>query len=175
MFRSIRWRIAIPNIVLILLIMLMLGLLFRSPRLALISLLPNLVPLVAVLAWMSLFGIELKPTTAIIFSVAFGLGVDNTIHFLTRYRSEVAQGADTRRALSRTLARTGRGILFASLVLALGFTAVLFAQLETSVHFATLAIVTIVSALGGVLLLLPALLLWPRAKRSAALETGRAG
>ncbi len=144
-----------------LVITLMTGLLFRSPLTALVALLPNLIPLIGVLAWMSLFNIALKPTTAIIFSVSFGLGVDNTIHFLTRFRGELRDGRDARRALSRTLAGTGRGILFASLVLALGFTAVLFAQLGTSANFAALTIVTIASAQIAVLLLLPCLLLWP--------------
>ncbi|MFH1809153.1 MAG: MMPL family transporter [Pseudomonadota bacterium] len=147
-------------------ITLMTGFLFRSPAYALIALLPNLVPLVGVLAWMGLWGIALKPTTAIIFSVSFGLGVDNTIHFLTRFRSELREVQDARRALSRTLAGTGRGILFASLVLGLGFTAALFAELGTSANFAALTIVTIASALVSVLLLLPSLLLWPRRSRA---------
>lgn len=139
-------------------------LLFRSVKMALVALLPNLFPLVGVLAWMSLTGIALKPTTAIIFSVAFGLGVDNNIHFLTRYRDELRSFGDRRRALGRTMAGSGRGILFSSLVLSLGFVAALFAQLGTSRDFAILTIVTIFGALIAVLVLLPALLLLGRSE-----------
>jgi hypothetical protein len=141
-------------------ILLMIGLAFRSLKAALLSLPPNVVPLVAIVAWMAVAGIAIKPTSAIIFSVAFGLGADNTIFFLSRFRRELAAGNDARRALSRTLASTGRGVLFSSAVLSLGFAAALFAQLGASFDFGAMSIVTILSAGVGVLVLLPALLLW---------------
>lgn len=144
----------------ILLITVMMGLLFRSVRAALVTLPCNLLPLVGVMAWMGLTGVEIKPTTAIIFSVAFGLSVDNTIHLLARYRSELSRRHNSRRALARTLTGTGRGIVMASLVLSLGFSGALFAELGTTFQFAALAIVTIVGAAVTALLLLPALLMW---------------
>src|SRR5690606_2607209 len=68
------------------LISLLMALLFRSLRLVMISLLPNLIPLLVVGGAMGFTGILLKPSTALIFSIAFGIAVDNTIHFLAKYR-----------------------------------------------------------------------------------------
>ena len=142
-------------------ILLVMAVTFRSLAAALCALPPNLVPLVAVLGWMALTGIAIKPTTAIIFSIAFGMGVDNMIFFLSRFREELAGGSEPRRALSRTLATSGRGVLFSSAVLAIGFAAALAAELGVSSQFGAMCIVTILSAGLSVLLLLPALLLWP--------------
>lgn len=142
-------------------ILLVMAVTFRSLAAALCALPPNVVPLVAVLGWMALTGIAIKPTTAIIFSIAFGMGVDNMIFFLSRFRAELAGGSEPRRALSRTLATSGRGVLFSSAVLAIGFGAALAAQLGVSAQFGAMCIVTILSAGLSVLLLLPALLLWP--------------
>ncbi|MBN2358699.1 MAG: MMPL family transporter [Deltaproteobacteria bacterium] len=142
-------------------ILLVMAITFRSVVAALCALPPNAMPLVAILGWMALTGITIKPTTAVIFSIAFGMGVDNMIFFISRFRDELSGGCEPRRALSRTFATSGRGVLFTSAVLAIGFTAALPAQLGVSAQFGAMCIVTIISAGLSVLLLLPALLLWP--------------
>ncbi|MCZ7680129.1 MAG: MMPL family transporter [Sandaracinaceae bacterium] len=104
------------------LIFVMLLLLFRSVRLSLISIPPNVIPLIATAAWMSVRGIPLDIATVIIFSVSVGLAVDGTIHVLARFREETAAGDELVDAsLLRAARGTGGAIAISSVTLALGF------------------------------------------------------
>lgn len=139
-------------------ILVMLGLLFKSVRLGLISVLPNVLPLALTLAYMRLRAIPLEASTAIVFSVSIGLVVDGTIHILARYREETRRGSARRKALMASMHASGRAVVIGSLTLAIGFVALLFASFVPIRLFAELSIVAIGAALFGDLLVLPALL-----------------
>jgi predicted RND superfamily exporter protein len=134
------------------------ALLFRSVRMGLISAPPNMLPLIWTLGYMSLRDINLNTTSVIIFSIAVGLAVDDTIHVLARLLEEVREGHSKEEAILRTARGTGRAILFTSLMLAAGMS-VLFASSFVPVRlFGELMTVTVLGCILGDLFLLPALL-----------------
>lgn len=132
--------------------------LFRSLRMGLISAPPNMLPLIWTLAYMAIQGINLNTTSVIIFSIAVGLAVDDTIHVLARLLEEAREGHSKEECLLRTARGTGRAILSASLML-VGGMAVLFASSFVPVRlFGELMTVTLAGCILGDLMLLPALL-----------------
>jgi predicted RND superfamily exporter protein len=135
------------------------GFLFRSWRISFILLIPNLVPLVWMLGLMYLLGIEFKITTAILFTVAFGIAVDDSIHFMTRLRQELMTGKNLIYGLKRTFLETGEAIIQTSIILVSGFGLLIFSQFGVT-HFTGLLIAaSLIFALLADLLLLPILLL----------------
>lgn len=148
-----------------------LGVLFRSPRLALVSIPPNLAPLAAVVLWMSLWDIPFNAATAIVFVVGIGLAVDGTIHVVARYREEWnAHRASW--AVVRALRGSATGILLGSASLLAGFTVLHASGFVPIRLFAELSAVAIATALLAELFLLPQLLLWfgrpPRREMSSS-------
>jgi len=133
---------------------------FRSLRMALVSLLPNVFPLVFVGGLMVAADIPLQVATALVFTVLLGLAVDDTIHVLARYRRERAAGHDVRTAVERSARMVGRALLVTTTVLVCGFAPSLISSMPTSVVFTALVMVGLVAALIGDLVLLPALLMW---------------
>ncbi|MBI3268063.1 MAG: MMPL family transporter [Planctomycetes bacterium] len=127
----------------------------RSFRLALVGLIPNVVPLAVTLGVMGWLGIALKPTSAIIFGITFGIAVDDTVHALARYRLEFAKDGDLLKAVERTFRGEGRATIFFSIILSLGFSILLFSQFRANQYFGFLCGVTIVAGLLGELFLLP--------------------
>ena len=99
----------------------LLTLLFRSVRLGLLSIPPNLIPLVGTMGYMALRGIPLNVATVIIFSISIGLAVDGTIHVLARFREETGRGLASSPALVRAARGTGRAIVISSVTLMAGF------------------------------------------------------
>lgn len=141
------------------LIFVMLLLLFRSVRLSLIGIPPNVIPLIATAAWMSVRGIPLDIATVIIFSISVGLAVDGTIHLLARFREEeAASGATVDSALLRSAGGTGGAVALSSLTLALGFGVMLLSAFVPVRHFGELIGVTVIGCLLSTLVVLPALL-----------------
>jgi len=133
--------------------------LLRSVRLALLSMIPNLAPIAITMGIMGWFGIKLDVATIMIGSVAIGIAVDDTIHFLVRFKREFAKDNDYRAAVSRTFATTGRAIVYTSVILTVGFFVLLMASFKPTMYFGLLCGITMVSALAGDLLVLPALIL----------------
>ncbi len=146
----------------------LMGVLFRSARLGLLSMVPNLIPIVVTLGLMGWAGIEINTATAVISCVAIGIAVDDTIHFLSRYRKEFRSGGDEARAAAATLASTGRALVFTSVVLSLGFMVLVFSSFRPIIYFGLLTGVTMISALVGDLILLPVLLMVTRPMRNTA-------
>jgi len=141
-------------------IFVVIGLLFRSWRTGLISVVPNLLPLYCAMGYMGLRGIPLNGITVVAFPVALGLVVDDTIHFLARYREE-RRAHPLPVALERTLRGAGRPIVATTGLLALGISAMLLSFFLASQQLAEVLIVAVVCALPADLLVLPALLrLW---------------
>ena len=134
-------------------------LLFRSFRLALISILPNIIPLMIAGGMMGILGIKLRPSTAMTFSIALGIAVDNTIHFLARFRQEFRKNGDYVEAVSETLLTTGKAIISTGVILALGFIVLYFSEFVPNHEFGLLATIIIVSAACASLILLPVLIL----------------
>lgn len=148
----------------------LMGMLFRSTRMVVISLVPNVLPLLMVAGMMGYIGIPLKPSTALVFSVAFGIAVDDSIHFLARYRLARNMGDTVSMAVSNSYKDTGISMIYTSIILFLGFVIFTASSFGGTRALGQLASVTLLIAMFGNLLLLPALLLSfdtkePRAKR----------
>jgi uncharacterized protein len=134
-------------------------LLFRSIRVGLISMLPNLIPFTMTLGIMGLFGISLNFGTAPIAAIALGIAIDDTIHFLSRFKVEFATDHDYESAISRTMKSVGKPILITSIILTAGFLIFLLSDFQYTRNMGMLISFTVVGAIFGDLVLLPVLLL----------------
>ncbi len=146
-------------------IFLLLSLLFRSLRLGALSMVPNFLPLFVAGGFMGFAGITIRSSIALIFAVALGIAVDDTIHLLTRYRRERERGRGPRPSVFAAIRWTGRPVVLTSTVLFFGFLAFTLSDFKATMQFGLIAAVTIASALVGDLFLLPGLLLCRRAQR----------
>lgn len=141
-------------------IALIMGGLFRQFRMVLISLIPNIIPLIITAGLMGFLGIPLKPSTAIVFSIAFGISVDDSIHFLAKYRQELWQhDFDVIRAVSSALRETGTSMVYTSLILFFGFVIFTGSDFGGTVYLGLLTSITLLVAMLTNLVLLPSLLL----------------
>jgi len=136
------------------------GLQFRSWKMLLIGMVPNVIPLILIGGVMAIFQITLSPSTAIVFVVSFGIAVDDTIHFLTRYRLERLEGRDRETAVKNTLLGTGKAMVLTSLVLLGGFILLLTSTFGGSFNIGLFTGLTIVFALICDFILLPIMLKW---------------
>ncbi len=146
------------------------GLLFRSARLGLLAIPPNVIPQVGTVAWMVLRGIPLDAGTAIVFSVAIGVTVDLTIHGFARLIEEEQRGMARRAALVRVARSTGRSIVMSCTTLVLGFSVLMLSGFVPVRHFGELIAVALVLSLVTTLVFQPAMmmLLAPRAAKRGA-------
>lgn len=135
------------------------GFLFRSWRIAIIVLIPNVIPLLWMCGLMWLLGVELKLTTAILFTVAFGIAVDDSIHFMSKLRIELDKGRKWLYALKRTFIDTGKAIILTTLILSSGFAVLIFSQFGVTFYSGLLISTALIFALLADLLLLPVLLI----------------
>ena len=99
----------------------LMGLLFRNIKMVFISLLPNVIPLLFAAAVLGYLGIDLEAGISIVFAIVFGIAVDDTIHFLSKYKLARAAGADVESALQVTFKETGKAIVFTTIILFFGF------------------------------------------------------
>ncbi|MCW8802493.1 MAG: efflux RND transporter permease subunit, partial [Candidatus Bathyarchaeota archaeon] len=132
--------------------------LFLSYKVGLISIVPNMFPIVVNFGIMGWFGVELSMFTSLIASIAIGLAVDDTIHYLVRYNREFRKDLNERRALRETLRDIGRPIIFTTLTISVGFSILTLSSFKPTAIFGTMMAVTMFSALVGDLILLPSLL-----------------
>ncbi|HQT23285.1 MMPL family transporter [Daejeonella sp.] len=132
---------------------------FRDLRIMFISLLPNIIPLIITAGLMGFFNIPLKPSTILIFTIAFGLASDQTIYFLTRYQQEL-QSTDftTTKVISDTIRETGVSMTYIALVLFFGFGIFTASTFGGTMILGLLLSITLIIALVSNLTLLPALL-----------------
>ena len=133
--------------------------LFKSFRLALMAVLPNIIPLMVAGGLMGFLHIKLRPSTAMTFSIALGIAVDDTIHFLSRFRQEYKHSGDYREAINKTLLTTGKAIISTTIILSLGFMVLIFSRFVPNHEFGILATIILIVALAGSLILLPVLIL----------------
>jgi len=144
----------------ILLIALFMAWMFRSPQMILISLLPNILPLLITAGLMGFLGIPIKPSTILVFSIAFGISVDDTIHFLAKYRQElIANKWKIKPSVYAALQETGVSMFYTSIVLFFGFLVFTLSSFGGTIALGGLVSVTLLLAMVSNLLLLPSLLL----------------
>ena len=145
-------------LVAVLVIFLLLAFFFRSIRLGLLSIPPNLIPLVATMAYMVWREIPLNVSTVIIFSISLGLAVNGTIHVLARFREEMHKGIGREAALVRAARGTGRAIVISCVTLMAGFSVLLVSSFVPVRNFGELIAITIGGCLVATLIVLPPLL-----------------
>ncbi|MGB1079922.1 MAG: efflux RND transporter permease subunit, partial [Flavobacteriaceae bacterium] len=144
----------------ILLIALFMAYMFRSFRMILISLLPNVIPLILTAGMMGFLGIAIKPSTILVFSVAFGISVDDTIHYLVKYRQELqATKWNVKKSVYAALRETGVSMFYTSIVLFFGFSVFMISSYGGTVALGGLVSATLLFAMLANLILLPSLLL----------------
>jgi len=141
----------------ILLIALIMGLVHRSFTMMVISIIPNLIPLLMIGAIMGYFGIQLKTSTAIIFTIAFGIAYDDTIHFLGKYKSELALGKSSVYALKTSYLTKGKAMVLSTLILCCGFLMLLSSSFMGSFYMGLLLSISLFISLIADLTLLPIL------------------
>tara|TARA_R110002074_G_scaffold122612_8_gene257366 strand:+ start:494 stop:2881 length:2388 start_codon:yes stop_codon:yes gene_type:complete len=142
------------------LIALFMAYLFRSFRMIIISLIPNLLPLVITAGIMGFVGVPIKPSTILVFSIAFGISVDDTIHFLAKYRQELtANNWRIEKSVYNALRETGVSMFYTSIVLFFGFSVFVISNFGGTVALGSLVSATLLLAMLANLILLPSLLL----------------
>jgi predicted RND superfamily exporter protein len=138
----------------------LMSLLFSSIRMVVVSMIPNLIPMMVTAGIMGWFGIPLKPSTLLIFSIALGITVDNTIHFLARYRQELKlKRWDLKDCVAISIQETGLSIIYTSVILFFGFIVFIFSDFGGTQALGYLSAITYFVALFTNLVLLPCLLL----------------
>lgn len=142
----------------ILMVSLLMVILFRDLKLIIISIVPNLLPLVISAGILGFVGVELEAGIAIVFAIAFGIAVDDTIHFLSKYRLERGKGKTVDDALEVTFNETGKAIIITSIILFFGFLVLFFSVHPPSRSIGVLIAVTLVTALIADLYLIPILI-----------------
>jgi len=143
----------------ILIVALIIGLIYRSLPILLISIVPNVLPLLFIAGIMGFFGVELKTSTAIIFTIAFGIAVDDTIHFLGKFKYELMKGHSKLYALKRSYLTTGKAMILTTLILCAGFLLLVFSSFLGTFHMGLMLCITLFVALIADLTILPVLLL----------------
>ena len=144
----------------ILLIALFMAWMFRSPQMILISLISNILPLLITAGLMGYFNIPIKPSTILVFSIAFGISVDDTIHFLAKYRQELlASKWKVKPSVYAALRETGVSMFYTSIVLFFGFLVFTLSSFGGTIALGGLVSVTLLLAMVSNLILLPSLLL----------------
>ncbi|HEU4716783.1 MAG TPA: MMPL family transporter, partial [Bacteroidia bacterium] len=146
---------------------LILGIIHRSWKMGIIAIIPNFLPILFIGGIMGLFGVELNSSTSIIFSIAFGIATDDTVHFLGRLKLERKKGMPLFLALKRTYLSTGKAVIVTSLILSAGFFTLIASGFQSTFLFGLLVSVTLIIAVMTDLLLFPLLIVWMRPKIKA--------
>jgi len=144
----------------VLLIAIFMALMFRSFKMILISLIPNILPLIITAGLMGLIGIPLKPSTILVFSIAFGISVDFTIHYLAKYRQELISSKwKISSSAYKALRETGISLFYSGVVLFFGFSVFISSNFGGTQALGGLVSITLIIALMSNLILLPSLLI----------------
>ncbi len=144
----------------IFLISLFMAWMFRSFKMIIISLIPNILPLLITAGLMGYLGVPIKPSTILVFSIAFGISVDDTIHFLAKYRQElITRKWKVQKSVYAALRETGTSMFYTSVVLFFGFLVFTVSSFGGTKALGGLVSVTLLFAMVSNLLLLPSLLL----------------
>jgi predicted RND superfamily exporter protein len=144
----------------VVLIAALMAILFNSFRMVLVSLVPNLVPLITTAGLMGFLGVAIKPSTLLVFSIAFGIAVDDAIHYLSKYRMELkATNHNIKRSVLLALREAGVSMMYTSIVLFMGFSLFIFSEFGGTQALGLLVSFTLLVAMFTNLIILPSLLL----------------
>lgn len=132
---------------------------FLNARTILISTIPSVIPLIITAGVMGFFGIPLKPSTTLIFSIAFGIASDGTIYFLTKYKDEIEQGKTISEAVSETIRQTGISMFYTAIILFFGFGIYVISGFKGTVFLGLLVSLTLMIGMISNLVLLPSFLM----------------
>jgi predicted RND superfamily exporter protein len=135
------------------------GFIYRSWSILVISIITNLIPLVLVAGLMGYLGINLKTSTAIVFTIAFGIAVDDTIHYLGKFKYELMKGKGKLYALKRSYLTTGKAMILTTLILCGGFLLLILSSFQGTFYMGLMLCLTLLVALIADITLLPVLLL----------------
>jgi predicted RND superfamily exporter protein len=156
LINNLKWSLLLACI----LVAIIIGALFQNIRVMLIAIVPNLIPLLVTAGIMGFFDIALKPSTALVFSIAFGIAVDDSLHFLSRFRQELlVHDFDRHKAIDIALRETGKSMIYTSVILFAGFIIFAFSSFGGTVALGILTSITLLVAMFTNLILLPSLLL----------------
>ena len=147
-------------------ITLMMILLIGRIRIGLLSMIPNLAPIILTLGVIGWFGFPMDLFTMMVASIAIGLAVDDTIHFMHNFRRYYEQSGDPKKAVFETLHSTGRAMLVTSVVLSVGFFIYMFASMQNIIRFGFLTGFTIIMALAADYFIAPALMVLVNKKKT---------
>ena len=153
------------------LISVLMAFLYKSLRIILIAIVPNVLPLMLIAFIMYLTGIDIKVSTALIFTIAYGIAVDDTIHFLGNLRIELSNGLSMKEAIANTFRTTGKSIILTTLILFSGFISHAMSDFTSSSVMGILVSSCLIFAVIIDLTLLPILLLWLPEKQKKPSET----
>ncbi len=132
---------------------------FKSTRMIVISIIPNLIPLLFTAGIMGFFGVNFKPSTVLVFSVAFGIAVDFSIHFLTKYKMELKHSASVPKAVAKVQREISTSMIYTAVILFFGFIIFVFSDFGGTIALGLFTALTLLVALLSNLILLPSLLL----------------
>ena len=141
------------------------GFMFKSLKLAVLTLVPNVLPLLMVTFVMWIGGIDLKISTSLIFTLAFGISVDDTIHLLAKYKLEIKKGRSHALALKRSYLSSGKAIIVTTLILVGGFLTLLFSSFASTFYMGLLISITLIFAVTLDLLIMPIIILYVGKKK----------
>lgn len=142
----------------LLIVSVLMGFLFKDLKMLFISLVPNFIPILFAAALLGYFGIDLEAGISIVFAIVFGIAVDDTIHFLSKYKLSRNKGFSVDDSLELTFKETGKAIIFTSIILFFGFAIMLFSAHPPTRTIGMLISVTLMSALFFDLTILPVLM-----------------
>jgi uncharacterized protein len=154
----------------ILVVAVIIAIIHRNLRMVVIAVIPNLIPIIFIGGLMGFAGIEIRSSTSIIFSIAFGIATDDTIHFLARLKIEMQKGIPLLYAVKRTFLSTGKAVIVTSLILCAGFFTLICSGFESTYYFGLLVSITLFVAVLTDLLLFPVLVLWLMPKQKKKLK-----
>jgi predicted RND superfamily exporter protein len=126
----------------------------------LMAMIPNLIPLFLTAGLMGYLGIPLKPSTVLVFSIAFGMSVDYTIHFLAKYKQELKRHQwDVAKTVKDTINEMGMSMLYTSIILFFGFGSLIISDFDGTKYLGLLVSITLIASLFSNMVLLPSLLI----------------
>ena len=157
--RSLSGSLTTGLLIAIFIVSLIMGALYKSIKIVLLALVPNVLPLIMLAAILGFTGINLRVSTAIVFTISFGIAVDDTIHFMSKFKLELSKGKSVLYALKRTYLSTGRAIVLTTLILCSGFLLLMFSDFLGTYFIGILISLTLLFALIADLLVLPVLLI----------------
>ncbi|MGB1120369.1 MAG: efflux RND transporter permease subunit [Saprospiraceae bacterium] len=151
---SILWGLGLAMLI----VSVLMVLLFQNLKMLIISIIPNLIPLLIAGAVLGFGGVELEAGISIVFAIIFGIAVDDTIHFLSKFKLARNKGLSVDDAIEITFLETGKAICLTTVILFFGFMILLFSVHPPSIIVGTLISVTLFSALFGDLFFIPVLI-----------------